>query len=139
MGTQPPQKGTQPPIFGSCLLWPKGWMDQDVIWYGGRPRTKPYCVRWGPSSPYKGAQPPVFSPCLLWPNCWMDQDATWYEGSAPATLCYMGTQRPPPKKKDTAPNFRSMSIVTKRSLILATAEHLNSHYHAVYFNGLRSA
>jgi len=19
-------------IFGSCLLWPKGWMDQDATW-----------------------------------------------------------------------------------------------------------
>jgi len=24
-------KGAQPPIFGSCLLWPNGWMDQDAI------------------------------------------------------------------------------------------------------------
>jgi len=23
-------KGTAPPIFGSCLLWPNGWMDQDA-------------------------------------------------------------------------------------------------------------
>jgi len=22
--------GTQPPIFGPCLLWPVGWMDQDA-------------------------------------------------------------------------------------------------------------
>jgi len=22
-----PQKGTEPPIFGPCLLWPNGWMD----------------------------------------------------------------------------------------------------------------
>jgi len=26
-------KGAQPPIFGPCLLWPNGWLDQDVIWY----------------------------------------------------------------------------------------------------------
>jgi len=25
----PPSKGQQPPIFGSCLLWPSDWMDQD--------------------------------------------------------------------------------------------------------------
>ena len=24
----PPQKGPQPPIFGPCLLWQNGWMDQ---------------------------------------------------------------------------------------------------------------
>jgi len=22
-----------PPIFGPCLLWPNGWMDQDAAWY----------------------------------------------------------------------------------------------------------
>jgi len=22
-----PQKGTEPPIFGLCILWPNGWMD----------------------------------------------------------------------------------------------------------------
>jgi len=34
-----------------CLLWPNGWMDQDAIWYESRPRPRPDCVRWGPSSP----------------------------------------------------------------------------------------
>jgi len=24
-----PKKGADPPIFGLCLLWPNGWMDQD--------------------------------------------------------------------------------------------------------------
>ena len=48
-GTQPPaQKGAEPPIFGPCLLWPNGWMDQDATWYGGRPRPRQLCVRWGP-------------------------------------------------------------------------------------------
>ena len=32
-----PKNGTEPPIFGPCLLWPNGWMDQDATWYGGRP------------------------------------------------------------------------------------------------------
>jgi len=26
----PPQKGAQPISFSPCLLWPNGWMDQDV-------------------------------------------------------------------------------------------------------------
>ena len=58
--TAPPRKGAQQPPFskftgagfaciritsGPCLLWPNGWMDQDAIWYGGRPRPKPHCVR----------------------------------------------------------------------------------------------
>ena len=27
-----PQKGAESPIFGPCLLWPNGWMDQDATW-----------------------------------------------------------------------------------------------------------
>jgi len=26
------------PIFGPFLLWPNGWMHQDVTWCGGRPQ-----------------------------------------------------------------------------------------------------
>jgi len=48
----PPNKGhSPPPNFFPCLLWPKGLMNQDAIWYGGRPRLRPHCVRWGPISP----------------------------------------------------------------------------------------
>jgi len=41
------QRGTGP-IFGPCLLWPSGWIDQDAIWYGGTPRPRRHWVRWGP-------------------------------------------------------------------------------------------
>jgi len=37
LGGDPAPKGVQPQIFGPCVLWPKGWMDQDATWYGGRP------------------------------------------------------------------------------------------------------
>jgi len=57
----------QPPIFGPCLLWPNGWMDQDATWYVDRPQPRPRSVRWEPSStPPKGHSPPIFGPCLLW-------------------------------------------------------------------------
>jgi len=75
----PPQKGSGPPIFGPCLLWSNGWMDQDATWYGCRPRPRRHCVTWGPSSPQR-AQPPIFGPCLLWPNGSMYQGTTWQEG-----------------------------------------------------------
>ena len=54
----------QPPVFGPCLLWPNGWMDEDATWYGSRPRPRPHHVRWGPSSSPKNGvqQPPLFSP-----------------------------------------------------------------------------
>jgi len=37
-----PRKGhTHPyPIFGLCLLWPDGWMDEEAALYGSRPRAK---------------------------------------------------------------------------------------------------
>ena len=46
-----PKRGKNPLIFGPCLLWPNGWMSQDRTWHGGRPRPRPHCARWGPSSP----------------------------------------------------------------------------------------
>ena len=51
-------------IRGPCLLWPNGWMDQDVIWYGarGRPRPRRHCVRWGPISPPQRGTAPNFLP-----------------------------------------------------------------------------
>jgi len=30
-----PAGGAPPPIFGPCLLWSNGWMDQDGTWRGG--------------------------------------------------------------------------------------------------------
>jgi len=61
------------PVFGPCLLWPNGWMDQDATWYGGKPRPT-RCVRCGCSTPCRGTALPVFGSCLLWPNGWMDED-----------------------------------------------------------------
>ena len=55
MGTQlPSRKGVTapPPIFGPCVFWPNGWIDQDATWCEGRPRPMRHRVRWGPSSPY---------------------------------------------------------------------------------------
>ena len=64
----PSLKGTHPPVFGSGLLWPNSWMDEDATWYGSRPRPRPHCARRGPSSSRErgtAAQPPLFGPCLL--------------------------------------------------------------------------
>ena len=36
-------------------------MDQDGIWHGGGPRSRPNCARWGPSSPQIRGQSPQFS------------------------------------------------------------------------------
>jgi len=67
----PPLKWAQPPVFGSCLLCPNGWMNEDTAWYSSRPWPMPHCVRRGPSSlSERGtAVPPSFGPCLLWSRC----------------------------------------------------------------------
>jgi len=49
-------------FFGPCLLWPSDWIDQDTTWYGGMPRPRRLCVRWGPCPPARkrAQQPPRF-------------------------------------------------------------------------------
>jgi len=48
------------PIFGPCLLWPNGWMDDDAAWYRSRPRPRPHCTRRGSSSHEMGTATPLF-------------------------------------------------------------------------------
>jgi len=51
-GPSSPENREQPhPIFGACLLWPNGCMDEDATWYWSRTRPMPHCVRRGLSSP----------------------------------------------------------------------------------------
>jgi len=46
------------------LLWTYGWMDQDVIWYGGRPRPGHTVLDGDPAPPAPkwAQQPPTFWP-----------------------------------------------------------------------------
>jgi len=106
-----PEKGggASSPIFGPCLLWPNGWIDEHGTWHGGGPWPRPHCARWGPSSPppkMGRAAPLIFGPFLLWPNCWMHQDATWYGGSPqPRRLCVRWGPSPLPTKGRSPPIF----------------------------------
>jgi len=43
--------GGVPQIFGPCLLWSNGFMDEAGTWHGGRPQPRRLSVRWGPSTP----------------------------------------------------------------------------------------
>ena len=123
MGTQLslPKKGTGPlfPIFGPCLLWPNGRMDQDGTWHGGRPQIRRVCVRWGPSLPSakKAAElPPQFSAhfycgqtagCIKMPLC-------MEVGLNPRDFVLDGDPASPLQKGSETPNFRPMSIMAKR-------------------------
>ena len=72
MGPRYPQKKghTHPhPIFGPCLLWPNGWMDQDATWYGSRRRQNWNILLDGvPALGERDTAGPSFGPCLLWPR-----------------------------------------------------------------------
>jgi len=61
----PSPKGYSPPIFGPCLLWPNGWMDEGATLYGGRHRPMPHCARRGPISHIKGRAAPCFRPMYI--------------------------------------------------------------------------
>ena len=71
--------------------------------------------------------PPIFGLWLLWPNGWVDQDSTWY-GARPRPRRHCVRWGPSSPKGTYPLNFRSMSIVAKRSDILTTAEHLYSPF-----------
>ena len=57
-----PKRGrTLPPIFGPCLLWPNGWMDQDAT-FGtkvGLSTGDSVLDRDQPPSPQRGVEPPA--------------------------------------------------------------------------------
>ena len=118
VANSPKSGGQTPQIFGPCLLWPNGWMDEAGTWHGGMPQPRRLCVRWGPSTTRKrGRSPsPIFGPFLLWPNAWMHQDATWYGcRPQPRDFVLVGEPVPPPRQGGGAPrNFRPMFIVVKR-------------------------
>ena len=124
MGTQLPSlKDAQPSNFRPCLLCPNGWMEQDTIWCGDRPRPRRHCARWGPSSPppKKRAQPPIFGLYLLWPTAgWIKMPLGTKVGLGPGHI-YGDPAHP---QRGSAPNFWPMSIVSKRLPISATAKHL---------------
>jgi len=56
------KKGAQPPVFGPCLLWPKGWIDQGGAWYHTTVGLGPgnFVLDADPASPHpKGHSPQI--------------------------------------------------------------------------------
>ena len=110
--------GAEPPIFGPCLLWPNGWIDQDGTWHGGRPWSSPHCARWGHSSPPQrgGRAPPQFSAhlyCGQTAGC-IKMPLGLEVSLSPVDFVLDGDPVPYPKWGGAPPNFRPTSIVTKR-------------------------
>jgi len=71
MGSQlpPPKRATAPPVFGSCLLWPNGWMDEDTTCMAVDLGPGHIVLDWVLAPRETGtAAPPLFGPCLLWPR-----------------------------------------------------------------------
>jgi len=115
-GDPAPSKGAQPPIFGPCLLWPNGWMDEDTIWY-----EVGHCVKWGFSSPRNGHSTPHFSA-----HVYCGEKAGWITMSfdtevdlGPGDIVFDGDLLPRRKGAQQPSSLRSMSIVAKRSPISA--------------------
>jgi len=113
MGTQlpSPKRGQRAPNFRSMsIFWPNVRMDRGIchLVYGGRPRPRPHCARWGPSSPSQKGHSPQFSAhvcCGQTAGRWMDQHATWYD------IWYLGPGNgvldadPAPPEGAQPPNF----------------------------------
>jgi len=100
--SSPSPKGAHSPIFGPCLLWPNGWMNQDTTWYGGRPRPMRHSVRWGLSSPQKGAQqPPTFRPMSIVAKrlgAWINMPLGTEAGLGPGDIVLEGQPAPPTER-----------------------------------------
>jgi len=87
------------------VLWPNGWMHQRATCYGGRPRRRPHCVRWGRSSfPQKGHSSPKFSTHV---GC--GQTSGWIKMSLATELClgpgHLMLHGDPAPPKDRNPQF----------------------------------
>ena len=60
-GPSSPLKGAEPPVFGPCLLWSNGWMDEEATWQENRPQPRPHHITRGRNSPHRQHKP-SFSP-----------------------------------------------------------------------------
>jgi len=114
------------PIFGRCLLWPNGWMDQDAstaVKLG--PSNVVLDGVTAPSTKRRTAPAPVFGPCLLWPNSWMEikMPLGTEENLDQGDVVLDGDPVPPRKGRSSPPLF-GPCLLWPRSPISATAELL---------------
>ena len=102
-----PKEAQPPTIFGRYLLRPNGCMDQDVTWYGGRPRPRRLCVRWGlrSPSPKGGGVAPKFSAHVYCGETagWIKMPVGTKVGLSPGDSVLDGVPPPPHKGVEYPP------------------------------------
>ena len=82
-------------------------MGQDETWHRGRPRPRPHCVRWGPSSHSQNGNslPPIFGLCLLCQTAsWIKMPLGTEVGLGPGDIV-LGGDPAPPKRGHRIPHF----------------------------------
>jgi len=111
-----PQWGTaRPAIFGQCLLWPNGWMDQDAAWYGGSPCARPHWARWDPAPfPQKGYCPQFSAHVYCGQTAGRIKMSLGMEVGLGPDHIVLDEAQLPQERGTTSPNFRPMSVVDKR-------------------------
>jgi len=93
-----PKRGYSSLLFGPCLLWPNGWMDQDATYYDGRARPGLHCVRCGPSSTPRGTVPKFSTHvCCGQTGGWNMMPLGTRVGLGPGHVVLHGDPAPPPK------------------------------------------
>jgi len=116
--TLSPKSGSShSPIFRKFLLCPNGWMHDDDTWYGGRPKPRGLCVRWGPSPKKWAEPPPQFSAHVYYGQTagWIKMALGMEVGLCPCHIVLDGESAPLPQKGGrTPPSLRPVFIVAKR-------------------------
>jgi len=101
------------------VFWPSGWTDQDATWYGGWPRPRRHCARWGPSSPppKRGQSTPTSAHIMSVVAKRMDGSRRHlvqrYVGLGSGHIELDGDPAPPQKGAQQPPPIFDMSLVAK--------------------------
>jgi len=102
-----PKRGqAPPPIFGPCLFWPNGLMDQDATWYSGSPRPGQHCVKCRPSStPWEHTPQISAHVCCGQTAGWIKMPLGTKVGLCPGHIVLHGDSAPLPKGAEPPPQF----------------------------------
>ena len=106
------------------ILWPNGCTDEDETWYGGWPRPRSHCVRYGPSSTPRGIASQVSAHvCCSQKAGWIKMPLGMKVCLSPGDIVLDGDPLPSPNR-DQSPLIFGPCLLWPRSPISATAELL---------------